>query len=323
MNPSSAMAAGESGLMPIAVSTLISPGHLDFALYLPGSPPRLYRERNYPIRAEDINDLLQSEVRTLYVSASEHGQYKRYLRENLDACLQREELPPLQRFQMLYTVGIEILTDSFKQDDLSPVFHGASEVGQRITKLLIGRNVVLTGLFRVISHDFNTFSHSINVATYCVELAKRFGVEDEADLNRIVMGALLHDIGKLHVAPSILNKAGSLSPSEREMMRQHPQTGFEFLCLHAELSWSQLMMIYQHHERLGGQGYPVGIQGKDIHPWARLCAVVDVFEAMTVRRPYRRALPPLDVLEHLNNGAGITLDKEMVQCWSMAMRAER
>ena len=101
----------------------------------------------------------------------------------------------------------------------------------------------------------------------------------------------MHDIGKRHLPPGLLNKTGKLTDPEFALMRQHPQKGFEELCLHGDLKWGQLMMIYQHHERLDGKGYPVQIGGDEIHPWAKICAVADVFDAITSVRPYRKPVP--------------------------------
>jgi HD-GYP domain-containing protein (c-di-GMP phosphodiesterase class II) len=76
------------------------------------------------------------------------------------------------------------------------------------------------------------------------------------------------------------------------------------------------MMVYQHHERLDGSGYPTGAVGDDIHPWARICAVADVFDAMSSLRPYRRAVPLEDVCSHLRRFGGVRYDAEVVKCWT-------
>ena len=80
------------------------------------------------------------------------------------------------------------------------------------------------------------------------------------------------------------------------------------------------MMVYQHHEKLDGTGYPVQAVGEDIHPWAKLCAIVDIFDAMTCKRCYRKAMKMSTVLEHISEMAGSQLDKEMVKCWLSIMK---
>ncbi len=132
---------------------------------------------------------------------------------------------------------------------------------------------------------------------------------------------MLHDLGKRHVPPAILNKPERLTPDERSIVRQHVDAGFEELCMRDDVEWSQLAMVYQHHERLNGRGYPVGLVLDEIHPWARICAIADVFDALTSARPYRRADPLDDVLEYLQDRAGTDFDREMVRCWVTRLHA--
>jgi HD-GYP domain-containing protein (c-di-GMP phosphodiesterase class II) len=80
------------------------------------------------------------------------------------------------------------------------------------------------------------------------------------------------------------------------------------------------MMVYQHHERLDGKGYPVQIGGDEIHPWAKLCAVADVFDAITSARPYRKPMSLEDALDFFERRAGVAFDKEFVKCLSSLMR---
>ena len=129
-------------------------------------------------------------------------------------------------------------------------------------------------------------------------------------------GALLHDIGKRHIPSHVLNKPGKLTDDEWELVREHPTSGFRELAGRTDLSWPQLMMVYQHHERLDGSGYPAGILGDEMHPWARICAVVDVFDALTCHRSYRRPVPASEVCNYLNKYAGLWFDAEAVACWT-------
>jgi HD-GYP domain-containing protein (c-di-GMP phosphodiesterase class II) len=162
-----------------------------------------------------------------------------------------------------------------------------------------------------------------NVSTYCVALAKLLGVDDETELERIAVGGLLHDMCKLAIPPYILNKTTPLTPEERAVITGHPQAGFEKLRGQPGLEWSQLMMVYQHHEKLDGSGYPVQCVGDDIHWFAKLCAVVDIFDAMTCARAYRKPANMSDVVDHLERLSDGKLDKEMVDCWITTIRSTR
>lgn len=118
--------------------------------------------------------------------------------------------------------------------------------------------------------------------------------------------------------PTALLSPGPLTREERDTVRTHTQSGYETLFRRKDLNFSQLMMVYQHHERWDGRGYPVQLVGREIHPMARLTAVADVFDALTAARPYRKALRAAVVLEFLRDHAGRHFDKEMVSCWTAA-----
>ena len=85
------------------------------------------------------------------------------------------------------------------------------------------------------------------------------------------------------------------------------------------MNFVELMLVYQNHVRFDGTGYPVGLRGEEIHPWARMLAIVDVFDAMTGARPYRRPASAREALEYIGRGAGSHFDPEMVQCWNSVM----
>jgi HD-GYP domain-containing protein (c-di-GMP phosphodiesterase class II) len=169
-------------------------------------------------------------------------------------------------------------------------------------------------LFQVLYHDYATFTHSANVAFYCGILAAELGYSRK-EIEQIATGGLLHDIGKLEIDDAVLCKPGRLDEAEFRQIRLHPLLGFRKLAHREDLLEGQLMMTYQHHERLDGKGYPVGCAESDIHPWAKLCAVVDVFEALTSQRPYRSPMPHSKALLLQQRDSGTAFDPEMLACW--------
>jgi HD-GYP domain-containing protein (c-di-GMP phosphodiesterase class II) len=121
-------------------------------------------------------------------------------------------------------------------------------------------------------------------------------------------------LGKRNIPSAILNKPGALTPQERQAIEQHPQLGFEAICFHPGVSWGSLMMVYQHHERLDGSGYPVGLVTDEMHPWSKICAVSDVFDAFMTKRNYHAPRTLDEGLSLLASGAGTRFDKEIVEC---------
>ena len=174
--------------------------------------------------------------------------------------------------------------------------------------------------------DAYTFQHSIDVATLGMVLAhKLFNTNGWVDANhhrrfdqvdqrlvRIGLGLLLHDIGKLIIPSHVLNKPGPLNESEWELMRRHPVAGFELL---SETSLSPLVTIVvrSHHERWDGKGYPDGKKGEQIHQFARIATVADVFDAVTSERPYKPAAPNSAGVQVIREGDGTQFDPECVE----------
>jgi len=124
---------------------------------------------------------------------------------------------------------------------------------------------------------------------------------------------LLHDIGKMAIADEILHKPGRLDPEERELMRQHPQIAYDILSHVKFLEGSALDVPYCHHELLDGSGYPRGLAGVEIPHCARLFTIVDIFDAMTSDRPYRKALSHKFTVEYIASKSGILYDPEIAQ----------
>jgi putative nucleotidyltransferase with HDIG domain len=187
-------------------------------------------------------------------------------------------------------------------------------LGDVIVDCLAEQRHLATDIYSVLHHDYSTFTHSTNVAFYAVLLARELGISRQ-DYRRIAIGGLLHDIGKRHLQSNLINKPGGLTRQEYVEVQLHPRLGFEELATRSELNYGQLMMVYQHHERIDGSGYPTRVSGSEIHLWARLCSVVDAFEALTSDRPYRRSTSPQAAIEIMRRGAGTALDAELLTCW--------
>jgi HD-GYP domain-containing protein (c-di-GMP phosphodiesterase class II) len=219
---------------------------------------------------------------------------------------------------MQLAVAVEI-EHTIRLVDCSQFVSLSEKIGRDITSFIAANNVLPRELFRIARHDFNTFAHVTNVAGYCVVLAECLGISDRGELEQIATAAMLHDIGKRFIPASILTKPGRLAPAERDAIEMHPTRGYEELCERSDLSVGQLMMVYQHHERIDGGGYPVGVEGHDIHPWARMLAVVDVFDAMTGKRSYRNPASSRDALNYILRNSGTHFDREIAQCWVSAM----
>jgi len=308
-------------LTPVAVGTLLTGRNFAFDLYirLGGEPSRLFLAKHHQLQQSDVDRLLERGITTLYVSSSSCREYCDYLCEHV---VKDESRQPAERLQVLRDATKAVFDESFRSGQVDSIVQIVEGYARQITDVIYGSDVLLADLVGVMTHDYSTFTHATNVATYCILMAEMLGCS-RADVAAAGQGALLHDVGKRFVPAGVFQKADALTARDREQIKEHPRRGFESLCRREDLSWGQLMMVYQHHERCDGGGYPVGLVGNEIHPWARMCAVADVFDALTRERPYRGAVAEADVLEYLDREAGRGFDEEIVQCWIRAIKMKR
>jgi PAS domain S-box-containing protein/putative nucleotidyltransferase with HDIG domain len=159
--------------------------------------------------------------------------------------------------------------------------------------------------------DRETEGHTQRVTEMAIRLARELGCTDE-ELLHIRRGALLHDMGKMGIPDEILQKPGPLTNEEWSIMRRHPLYAYQMLSPIHYLRQS-LIIPYCHHERWDGSGYPQGLKGEEIPLFARLFAVVDVWDALSSDRPYRRRIPPQEVANYLQEESGRLFDPGIVE----------
>ncbi|MGD9636823.1 MAG: HD-GYP domain-containing protein, partial [Pirellulales bacterium] len=284
------------------------------------SVPTLYCRAGLPMENNQLLGLADAGIKDVYVRNGDFQDFGLCLMESVQAQLGSDDISPADQFAALQlAVAVEIERTS-RLIDCSKYVSLSEKVGRDLTALIASNDVMPRDLFKIARHDFNTFTHVTNVASYSVVLAERLGITSTNELEQIATASMLHDIGKRFIPASILNKPTRLDPDERDVIESHPTRGYEDLCERSDLNYGQLMIVYQHHERVDGNGYPVGVPAADIHPWAKIVSVVDVFDAMTGKRPYRKSINPVEALQFIERNAGTHFDPEMAKCWISAMK---
>ncbi len=178
----------------------------------------------------------------------------------------------------------------------------------KLRRILIG--TIKAFASAVEKRDLYTAGHQRRVAQLGRTLAKEMDLDGDR-VEGIYMAGLVHDIGKIAIPAEILNKPGKLNPLEFELIKAHPQVGYEIL-KDIEFPWPLAEIVYQHHERLDGSGYPRGLKDGEILLEARILAVADVVEAMAYYRPYRPALGIEEALKEIKKGRGVLYDPQAV-----------
>ena len=171
--------------------------------------------------------------------------------------------------------------------------------------------VMLTLANTIDAKDKYTNGHSIRVAEYAKELAKRDG-KTEKEQEDIFFIGLLHDIGKIGIPNAIINKSSKLSDEEYNLIKAHPQIGANILNNMTEIEGVSIG-AHWHHERYDGKGYPDGLKGEEIPEIARIISVADVYDTMASKRSYRDILPQNVVREEIEKGKGTQFDPHFAE----------
>jgi len=167
--------------------------------------------------------------------------------------------------------------------------------------------------------DHYTYGHSRKVSQYTVAMARTMNLPEDT-ISIIRTSGLLHDIGKIGIPDSILNKRGTLTAEEWRRVKAHPEMGVDILRYVAELA-NALPVILNHHEHYDGSGYPAGIRGKQIPLEARLLAIADAYDAMTSLRPYHKQRSSQEAIEEIRRCAGTSFDPELVEVFCKTLES--
>ncbi len=170
----------------------------------------------------------------------------------------------------------------------------------------------LVALGRLRKSDEYVYNHCMSVCVLMSSFAKHLGI-DSGLIKEIGIGAMLHDIGTVKISEDILRKKTSLSEEEYEEIKKHVNFGHTLLQQTDGITDVSLLAVSEHHERLDGSGYPYGLKGDEISQYGQAMAIVDVYDALTTKRCYKRKIPPTEAMKMLYEWGGRQFSKELVE----------
>ncbi|SEW34238.1 HD-GYP domain-containing protein [[Clostridium] fimetarium] len=186
-----------------------------------------------------------------------------------------------------------------------------SEATSSLIDEILLRPDVLICLNDIATTDDSTLVHSINTTVFSLLIGQQLKLSP-IELKALAEGTILHDIGKTLVDPKILYKNGILNTDEFEIVKQHTIAGYELLKTNPLLTELSRIISLQHHERLDGSGYPYGLTANEIHPFAKIVAIADMFDALTAERCYRKSLTNYQAYQILAHESTIKLDAPLL-----------
>jgi len=307
----------EDEYFPIQLDSIRMDSLLDFELYLKvRNQYVLFRAAHLAFNERTRSELLSNKVHTLYLKREARRHYLRYVERHLTSILREPTLTEERKAQLVYDTSTNLLQDVLEKPTSSENIKRATTVANNTVSFILRGRDSFRHLVAMTSYDYRTYTHSVNVCLYTVALAEAAGYRDQSDLNEIGVGALLHDIGKSKIDTTILNKRGPLTPQEYDVMKNHPIWGVELLRETSLIPEVAYEIVLHHHEKMDGSGYPDHLAAEDMHQYARLSVIADVFDALTTRRPYKEAIPSYQALEMMGKMGGVfdvSLYKDFVQ----------
>jgi HD-GYP domain-containing protein (c-di-GMP phosphodiesterase class II) len=224
--------------------------------------------------------------RVFYVRGDEQHIYLDYATDRIDRVVSYPGVQSRDKAALITSIGRRVVQRLLQEPRSGPETKRAGEFLDTYIDLVLCFPEVKNDLFAVASYGKYLITRSFNVCTFSLLIGEVIHGDNRRVLWQLGMGGLLHDVGMTRIPKEIVDKPGMLTPQESETIRQHPIHGFEILKEH-DLPNSVLMMARSHHERLDGSGYPDGLVGSGIHPYALIATVADTYDAMTSDAPYK------------------------------------
>lgn len=228
----------------------------------------------------------------------------------------KETFEQIDKFNMKMKHSDDLgLKDNLMVKRMEKYVSDLKQISEMIVEEITSNRYILINLVDIKNIDTYTYQHSLNTAILSLILGMELKIRKD-QLFKLFFGGLLHDIGKAFIPRSVIDKRGSYTEEEVEIIRSHPQRGYDYLKEFFGIPAQSKVVALQHHEKYDGTGYPKGMSGDHIHRFARIVAIADAYDAMTSDSPNSRALPPNEAIEYIMGAAGTHFDFEMAKVFT-------
>lgn len=249
-----------------------------------------------PKHQEKVRRLLEEGVdQDFYIHEEDLFTYYKYATRSLKALVTNPNIPLKKKTEKIYEVSKGVMREFFENNASEKILKTSEKVMEIMEDCMANMEKGFHGIAEITSKDYYTYTHSVNVGLYCMAFGVKSGMSKN-DTRLLSLGGMFHDVGKSKIDHDLINKNGKLSDDEFEKMKYHVIAGEEILTGMKCYNNNVVRMAAEHHEKFKGGGYPRGIEGEEINRYARICKIMDVYDALTTRRSYKKALSPFDTL---------------------------
>ncbi len=250
-----------------------------------------------PDHHEKVLRLLESgdPLEDFYIQEEDLFKYYHHATTTLRTIVANPKISFEKKARKVYEISKNIMKEFFENNASEKVLRTSDEVMEIMEECFQDTDVGFYGISKITNKDYYTYTHSVNVGLYCLTYGVKINMSHD-EIRTLGLGGMLHDVGKSKIPNTILNKKGLLTPKEFQIVKNHAPLGGDILHEMNCYAPSVIDMANQHHEKYKGGGYPLGIVGEEISYFARICKVMDVYDALTTRRSYKKAMSPFDTL---------------------------
>ncbi|TAN42567.1 MAG: HD-GYP domain-containing protein [Nitrospirae bacterium] len=282
---------------------LVSGSYVDFGLYLLNRfslVPMVEATGAAPGRIPDKLTELNGDI---VIKKQDLPLYNEYLKnfkvpENLPAA-EKSKIKAISIKENSKVLMKDLLDDPRSGEKMKQ----SSVVVNNMVDAMLENPEAIYNLLSLRSYDYYTYTHCVNVAVMSVGLANAIGMK-RSEVEKLGVGAMLHDVGKSATPHDILNKQGKLTEQEYRIIQSHVIEGEKLLRGHPVFPQEAIPAVTQHHEKLTGRGYPNRLKGSELHIYGRISSIADCYDALTTRRPYKQAFTPFYALSLIAKETG-------------------
>ena len=310
-------AADKPEYVGIPIKTMKTDAILDTQLYLKLGQNKYVKFRGTRVELDKRirQRLLENRHTHLYIKGDNVKSLNRYLELNLNNVLHDSSISRDEKAAVLNEITKYIVKELFVDPSSKTQVRDSRHFVESTADFILSNRAVLGHLMALSAFDYATHTHSAEVMAYAISLGKKMGIKEGMDLIELGQAALLHDVGKAYIKPSITKKSGPLSQEEFTEMKKHPIFGY--LVLHSTGVPSQqvLHVVRHHHEDLKGSGYPHRLNPRELGLDVRIVTCCDIFNALTTKRTFRKAYRTFPALKLMKELVGFKVDDNVFRAF--------
>ncbi len=268
----------------------------------------LYCSGTNVIKPDKIEELQKNKVDRLFIRKEDQKEYLKYVESRLKHIIKNDKIQNKEKVRVVYDVAKNIMMDVFEDPRSGKQVERSKEWVSNAIDFILTNKAFLPNVISIISYDYYTYTHSVNVAVLGLLFSKYLEIHYE-EMHALGTGLLLHDIGKTQIECEIINKKEKLNNEEYARIKMHVELGANILMEIGGIDSISFFPVMQHHEKYNGKGYPKGLKDDDIHTYGKIAAIIDVYDALTTKRSYADARKPFSALKIMKEEMGGSFDE--------------